>query len=32
VLRGFDDCPDALAELSGGLVREHEWRVRDGLV
>jgi hypothetical protein len=32
ILRGLDDCPDGLAELRGVLVREHEWRVREGLV
>jgi len=25
------DCPDELAELRGVLLREHEWRVREGL-
>lgn len=28
----LDDLPSGLAELRGVLVREHEWRVRDGLV
>ena len=28
----LEACPDGLAELRGVLVREHEWRVRDGLV
>jgi hypothetical protein len=32
VLRLLDDPPDGLAELRGVLVREHEWRVREGLV
>ena len=33
ILRGLDDAPtDALAELRGVLLREHEWRVREGLV
>ena len=32
ILRALEDCPDGLAELSGVLVREHEWRVREGLV
>jgi len=32
ILRALEDCPDGLAELRGVLVREHEWRVRDGLV
>jgi hypothetical protein len=32
ILRALDDCPDGLAELRGVLLREHEWRVREGLV
>lgn len=32
ILRGLEDCPDGLAELRGVLLREHEWRVREGLV
>jgi hypothetical protein len=33
ILRVLDDPPTpALAELRGVLVREHEWRVREGLV
>jgi uncharacterized protein (DUF1778 family) len=32
ILRALDDPPDALAELRGVLLREHEWRVRTGLV
>ena len=33
LLRALDDPPtDALAELRGVLLREHEWRVRVGLV
>ena len=28
----LDDPPDGLAELRGVLLREHEWRVREGLV
>jgi hypothetical protein len=32
ILRALDDPPDGLAELRGVLVREHEWRVREGLV
>lgn len=32
ILRGLEDCPDGLAELRGALLREHEGRVRDGLV
>jgi hypothetical protein len=31
ILRALEDCPDGLAELRGVLVREHEWRVREGL-
>ena len=32
ILRTLDDPPDALAELRGVLLREHEWRVRVGFV
>lgn len=33
MLRALDDAPsDGLAELRGVLLREHEWRVREGLV
>ena len=32
ILRALDDPPDGLAELRGVLLREHEWRVRTGLV
>jgi hypothetical protein len=32
ILRALEDCPDGLAELRGVLVREHEWRLREGLV
>lgn len=32
ILRALDDPPDGLAELRGVLLREHEWRVRAGLV
>jgi hypothetical protein len=32
ILRAIDDPPDGLAELRGVLLREREWRVRDGLV
>ncbi len=33
ILRALDDPPtDGLAELRGGLLLEHEWRVREGLV
>jgi hypothetical protein len=32
ILRALEECPDGLAELRGALVREREWRVREGLV
>jgi hypothetical protein len=32
ILRTLDDPPVDLAELRGVLLREHEWRVREGLV
>jgi len=32
ILRALDDPPDGLAELRGVLLREHEWRLRQGLV
>jgi hypothetical protein len=32
ILRALEDCPDELAELRGVLLREHEWRAREGLV
>jgi hypothetical protein len=32
ILRALDDPPDGLADLRGVLLREHEWRVREGLV
>ncbi len=33
ILRALDEPPtDALAELRGVLLREHQWRVREGLV
>ena len=32
ILRALDDPPLGLAELRGVLLREHEWRVREGLV
>jgi hypothetical protein len=31
ILGALEDCPDGLAELRGVLLREHEWRVREGL-
>lgn len=32
MLRALDDPPHGLAQLHGVLLREHEWRVREGLV
>jgi hypothetical protein len=32
ILRTLDDPPDGLVELRGLLLREHEWRLREGLV
>ena len=32
ILHALDDPPDGLAELRGVLLREHEGRVREGLV
>ena len=32
MLKTLDDPPIGLAELRGVLLREHEWRVRQGLV
>jgi hypothetical protein len=32
ILRALDDPPAGLEELRGVLLREHEWRVREGLV
>ena len=32
ILRALDDPPDELAGLRGVLLREHEWRLREGLV
>jgi hypothetical protein len=32
ILRALDDPPKGLAELRGVLLREHEWRLRVGLV
>ena len=32
IVRVLEDCPDELAELRGVLLREHEWRRREGLV
>jgi hypothetical protein len=31
ILRALEDCPDGLGELRGVLVREHEWRRREGV-
>jgi hypothetical protein len=32
IIRALDDPPAGLAELRGVLMREHEWRRREGLV
>jgi hypothetical protein len=32
ILRVLEDAPEGLAELRGVLLKEHEWRVREGLV
>jgi len=32
IIRALDDPPAGLAELRGVLLREHEWRVREGVV
>ena len=32
IISVLDDPPDGLGELRGVLLREHEWRVREGLV
>ncbi len=32
IFRALDDPPAGLAELRGVLLREHEWRVREGLI
>ena len=32
IIRSLDDPPELLDELSAVLLREHEWRVREGLV
>ena len=32
IVRALDDPPERLSELRGVLLREHEWRVREGLV
>jgi hypothetical protein len=31
ILRALDDPPDGLDELRGVLLKEHEWRLREGL-
>jgi hypothetical protein len=31
ILRALGDPPDSLGELRGVLLREHKWRVREGL-
>jgi hypothetical protein len=32
ILRALEESPDGLAELRGALVRDREWRMREGLV
>jgi hypothetical protein len=32
IISVLDDAPDGRAELRGVLLREHEWRVSEGLV
>jgi hypothetical protein len=32
ILRALEDCPDGFGELRAVLLREHEWRLREGLV
>ena len=32
ILRVLEDGPPEFAELRGVLLKEHEWRVRDGLI
>jgi hypothetical protein len=32
ILRVLEDCPAGLAELRGVLLKEHEWRIGEGLV
>jgi hypothetical protein len=32
ILRALEECPKGLGELRSVLLREHEWRVREGLV
>jgi len=32
ILRALDDPPQGFADLRAVLLREHEWRVREGLV
>lgn len=32
IVRTLADPPDGLAELRGVLLREHDWRVREGLI
>ena len=32
ILRALDDPPDGLAELRAVVLRQHEWRVREGLL
>jgi hypothetical protein len=32
ILRALEDCPEGFGELRGVLLREHAWRVGEGLV
>jgi hypothetical protein len=32
ILRALEDDPDGLGELRATLLKEHEWRVREGVV
>jgi hypothetical protein len=32
IIRTLDDPPQTLAETTAVLLREHEWRVREGLL
>jgi hypothetical protein len=32
IIRALDGLPEGLTKLRGVLLREHEWRVKEGLV
>jgi hypothetical protein len=32
ILRALEECPPGLSELRGVLLREHTWRLREGLI